>query len=194
MKKKSLLVTLPLLFMAITISAQEAKYEFKSAIIKKTLEMMGRKIEGTEYIDDYGNLSSATIANVRTVYLGDEKTFTTVDLEKKIGEKRLETKKSLNISKATPEEIEKYTIVELGEEEYLGKTCKKYSYYDTRMGQKFKIFAWVWKGVSLKLIYYSGDGEGVAIMEYITEFQENVTVDPEHFSIPADADIKFKDS
>ena len=56
-----MLFTSVLLCATFVAIAQEARCEIKSAVIKKTVEMMGQKIEGVQYIDDYGKKESATM-------------------------------------------------------------------------------------------------------------------------------------
>ena len=177
------------LFMAITLSAQEeARYGFKSATVKKTIEMMGQKFEGVSYIDDYGNVESAMIMNViRTVQRGN--TFTTVDMNRKVGSKEVVKEKQLNYMNITPEDIEKNEIKELEDEEFLGKMCKKYSMKSIRMEKKVDAVTWTWKGLVLKAVYYLED-KSIMATEYVTEIQVDVDIDPENFTIPADAKIE----
>ena len=187
MKRKLLFVSLSL-FMTMTLSAQEARYGFKSAVVKKTIEMGGQKIEATSYIDDYGNVESAIMMNViRTVQRGN--TFITVDLNRKVGKKEIATEKQLNYMNITPEDIEKNAMKEMGEEEFLGKMCKKYSMKGTRMGQKVDAVTLIWKGLVLKSDYYL-ENKSIMAKEYVTEILEDVVIDPENFAIPADAKIE----
>ncbi|MCD8495869.1 MAG: hypothetical protein LRY45_04450 [Bacteroides graminisolvens] len=56
-----------LLFVTIALSAQEAKYEMKSAIIKKKTDFSGQVLESTTFIDDYGK-KEATEIILKTVW------------------------------------------------------------------------------------------------------------------------------
>ena len=60
-----LLLEIFFLLISTVLIAQEAKYELKSAIIKKETVAMGQKLESTWYIDDYGKKeSSETVMKV----------------------------------------------------------------------------------------------------------------------------------
>ena len=127
MQKKSLLVSLSFL-MAITISAQEAKYEIKSGIINSLTEVAGQKMETVTYFDDYGKIETATMTmpqpgtsntrRVKSIKKGNEST--TFDLETKTGVMVITPEQSqpLNFLKITPETIEKYKLKEVGRKKY----------------------------------------------------------------------------
>ena len=189
MKTKLLLATLPLLW-AVTLSAQEAKYEIKSAVITKTVEMMGQKMEGIQYFDDYGKKESVlikmpmpgtpdTYLQIRIITKGD--TIISVNLTNKTGNKMVLPEKPVNYLKMTPEIKEKYKVKELGQEEVIGKPCSKYSLEVNQMGQTASITVWIWKGIALKTIT---NGGGMTMSETATEIKESATVDAEVFSIP----------
>ena len=115
------------------LSAQEARYEIKSAIIKKTTEMMGRKTETVQYIDNYGH-KEATTGILRTVTIGD--TIFTINTLSKTGTKIVRQETPVNFLKLTPEMIDKNEIKEEGREEIAGKMCIKYSMAMNLMGQQ----------------------------------------------------------
>ena len=188
--KSKMLLTSVLLCTTLTAIAQEARYEIKSAVIKKTVEMMGQKIEGVQYIDDYGKKESATMnmpmqgvpgmfLRMRTVNMGD--TVYTVNMELKTGNKVVLPEKPVNYLNLTPEVKDKYNIKELGQEDVAGKLCDKYSLEVTQMGQRVSTTIWVWKGISLKSVL---SASGVSMTEMATDIQENVAVDAGHFTIP----------
>ena len=196
MKIKSLFVTLSL-FLTVTLSAQETRYEIKSATIKNTIEAMGQKFSATIHFDDYGKKESATIVMViqgmadtirlHNIKIGD--TTITMDLGKKIGKMELikADDKQINFLNITPEATEKHKLKEIGEEDILGKNCKKYSYETMIDGQTSSTTSWIWKGISLKSVSSINGME----MSYITtEIQEDATIDPEMFIVPADVNIQ----
>ena len=190
--KTKLFFTAITLFIAFSLSAQEAKYELKSAAIKKTMEMWGQKFEGTQYFDDYGKNESVTFsmqmqginATMRTVTKGT--TFTTLNLDNKTGFRATMPDSQINYLKLTQEVKDKYKIKELGEETIIGKPCKKYSAEMSQMGQNVSITVWIWKGIALKTLTTTNN---MAMAEEATEIQENVAVDAANFAIPDDFNI-----
>ena len=182
--KKSLIVCL-LLFVTISLSAQEAKYELKSAIIKKETTMMGQKIESVTYIDDFGKKESTEMnfpgaGNLRSIQDGSPVVIT-INLDSKQAMRTSLPDKPINYLQLTPEIREKYNIKETGEEEIAGKACKKYSLDVVQMGQSVEIKAWVWKGIVLKS---ETAGNGMIITEKTTEIQENAEVPADKFVVP----------
>jgi len=191
MKTKLLLFATLSLFMTVALSAQEAKYEIKSAIITKSYEMMGQKHDVVHYFDNYGMLESSqakmslqglpgVTQNIRTITKGD--TIIAVNMTTKMGNRMVLPEKPINYLKLTPEIREKYKIKELEQEEVAGEMCKKYTVEVTQMGQTVNITTWIWKGIALKSITQSG---GMTVMtEASTKIQENEAIDAEVFSIP----------
>ena len=181
--KKSLIVCL-LLFVTISLSAQDAKYEIKSAIIKKEMTMMGQKIETINYIDDFGKKESGDmnfpgVGNLRIIQEGQS--VITVNLDSKQAMRANLPEKPINYLQLTPEVREKYNIKETGEEEIAGKVCKKYSLDVVQMGQSVEIKAWVWKGIVLKS---ETAGNGMIIVDKAIEIQENAEVPADKFVVP----------
>ena len=194
MKTKLLFATL--LLSVFTLSAQEAKYEIKSAIITKSVEMMGQKIDGIQYIDDYGVKESMIIKmpmqgvpgsflRMQTINKGD--TVITANLELKTGNKIALPEKPVNYLKITEEVKEKYKMKELGQEDIAGKPCKKYSLEVSQAGQQVSVTTWVWKGIVLKSVT---SVSGMTMTEEATDVQENVKIDAENLTIPKDVTIQ----
>ena len=194
MKTKLLFTTL--LFSVFALSAQEAKYEIKSAIIAKSVDMMGQKIDGTQYIDDYGVKESMILKmpmqgvpgaflRMQTINKGD--TVISANLELKTGNKVALPEKPVNYLKLTEEVREKYKIKELGQEEIIGKQCNKYSLEITQMGQQVLSTVWVWKGIVLKSVT---SASGMSMTEEATDIQENVAIDEEYFVLPENVTIQ----
>ena len=189
MKTKLFLATL-LLLSVFALSAQEKRYEIKSAIMTKTIDMMGQKVDGVQYIDDYGSKESAVVnmpmqgvpgafIHVRTINKGD--TVITVNLELKTGNKAALPEKPVNYLNLTEEVKSKYNFKELEKEEVAGKLCNKYSLEVSQMGQQVLTTVCVWKGIVLKSVISAA---GISMTELATDIQENVMVDAENFSIP----------
>ena len=194
MKTKLLFATL--LLSVFTLSAQEAKYEIKSAIITKSMEMMGQKIDGVQYIDDFGVKESimfkmpmqgveSMYMRLRSITKGD--TVITANLDLKTGNKIVLPEKPVNYLKLTDEVREKYKIKEHGKEEVAGKLCNKYSLVISQMGQQALNTAWVWKGIILKSVI---SVSGMSMTEEVIDIQENVKIDSENFTIPNDIIIQ----
>jgi len=192
MKEKLLFATVAL-FTVFTLSAQEAKYELKSAIIKKSMEMFGQKMDATLYFDDYGKMESVSMTmemqgtsmRMRTITKGD--VITVLNLDNKTGNKITLPESSINFLKLTQEAKDKYKVKELGDETIAGKPCKKYSMEMSQMGQDVSVTTWIWKGIALKTI---SEAAGMSITETATDIKENVAVDAENFAIPSDFSIQ----
>ena len=188
--KTKLLFTAIALFTAFSLTAQDAKYELKSAFIKKTMEMWGQKIEALQYFDDNGKIESVSFTmnmqgadvRMRTITKGD--VITVINLDNKTGNTMPD--KPVNYLNLTQDVKDKYKIKELGEETIIGKPCKKYSLEMSQMGMDVSVTTWVWKGISLKTI---SNTSNMAMIEEATEIQENVAVDAANFAIPDDFNI-----
>jgi hypothetical protein len=189
--KRTIAVCL-LAFVVMGVSAQEAKYEIKSAIITKEVAAMGMKFESISYIDDFGQKECAEITikngiapgvdkHIRTLMEGEA--VVSIDLDLKQSTRVELPEKPVNYLQLTPEVREKNKIKEAGEEEVAGKKCKKYTLeMATPNGQTLYVSAWVWKGLMLKS-ETSGNGTLLAT-ETATEIQENATVPAEKFTVP----------
>ena len=62
---------------------------------------------------------------------------------------------------------------DLGEEEFFGKTCHKYSYVILTNKKKVYWTVWAYKGVALKSVIKQGRKESVV---EVVELQENVPI------------------
>ena len=191
MKTKSLFAVL-LLFAAIGLSAQEARYEIKSAIIKKSVERFGQTTESVTYIDDYGK-SEATESSYtwegetrRTRTITKDNKSIWINLDDKTGFSSTAWQ-SINYLNLTQEVKDKNKIKELGEETIAGKPCKKYSVEVTRMDRTSTMTVWIWKGITLKSESSFNDR---TMTEVATEIKENATVDSKLFAVPSDVTIQ----
>jgi hypothetical protein len=196
--KRKIAVWLLSSFTTITLSAQDAaKYEIESAIVQKEITMMGQKMNATWYMDDFGRKESIEMTLKNGITQGVDKhirtltegaSIVTVDLDLNVGNRMTLPEQPVNYLQLTPEIREKYKIKEGGEEEIVGKKCRKYSLEVTQMGQTVLVTAWVWKGLVLKS-ESAGSGMVFAI-ETATEVQENVTVPADKLIVPENAIIQ----
>ena len=168
----------------------DARCELKSGIIKSEAVTQGIKVETTSYFDDYGKKQAAVavmdqgLVKTETKTLQFEDTIYQINVAMKMGQKVVSPEKPINYLQLTPDDIEKYKIQELGTETVAGRQCTKYSEQITQMGQTVNVEVWVWKGIALKTVMKLGDTEIVS--QTATEIQENPTIDPKMFEIPAD--------
>lgn len=185
--KKTWFVTMLLMAAGGMITAQEAKYEIKSGIIKKVSNVMGQKVESTLYFDDYGKIEAVettvnvagTEKNMRTLDEGNS--IASIDLDAKTVQRMEKPDKLNNFLTLTDEQKEKYKYQELGEETFLDRPCKKISLELTEMGQTFQGTLWLWKGIPLKTETQVG---GATVVEEAVEVQENVEIPAEKFTVP----------
>ena len=177
------LLSLLLTLIAFSLSAQEARYEIKSAIIKKEISMMGQKFETTNYIDEFGKKESADMnvngQQIRIIQEGSS--IVNVNLSSKQAARMNLPEKPINYLQLTSEVKEKYNVKETGEEEIAGKVCKKYSLDVVQMGQSLEIKTWIWKGITLKS---ETSGSGMVITEMTIEVQENAEIPADKFTVP----------
>ena len=183
MKRFISLVTL-LLLSASVMMAQDApkRYGVKSATVKAVTEVMGQKVEGVSYFDDYGALeagkSQANGMEILTVSR-DGKSYMIVPSAKQVRE--IPVQESVNYLNLTDEVIEKYKIKEIGKDVVAGKDCIKYSMEVSQMGQTAKLTVSVWNGYAMKTV---SSTMGMVLMVVVTEFNEG-EVDPSLFVIPS---------
>ncbi len=185
--KKTWFVMMLLIAAVGMITAQEAKYEIKSGIVKKVSNVMGQKVESILYFDDYGKMEAVettvnvagTEKNMRTLDEGNS--IASIDLDAKTVQRMEKPDKLDNFLTLTDEQKEKYKYQELGEETFLHRPCKKVSLELTEMGQTFQGTLWLWKGIPLKTETQVG---GMTVVEEAVEVQENVEVPAEKFTVP----------
>ena len=179
-----------LVFAALAVAAfaqeQTAKYEIKSGIVKTVTDMMGQKVEGTLYFDNYG-AQEATVTKMATpagemevsTIVKDGKTYMVNKTIKQVQE--LPVPESINYLDITDSAREQYKIAEAGTEEILGKECTKYTEVVEQMGQKLNATVWVWKGFPIKT---EMEIQGMKITTEVVEFTENAIVLPYVFEVP----------
>lgn len=196
--KKYIIISLLMAF-CLGAGAQEQRYAVKSGIITMGMDMMGQTIVQETYFDDYG-AKQATVMDMRgqkvrtivvdgkTVMISDEeKTATTMPSMGPGGSGAGMGGNSINFLSLDEKTIKKNRIKELGEEEIIGKPCTKYSYKVLMMGSAITVYAWVYKGITLKTTMKTDFGEmGMAA----TKIQEDVQIDPAMFVVPEGVTIQ----
>jgi len=186
-----------LLFVTIALSAQEAKYEMKSAIIKKKTDFSGQVLESTTFIDDYGKKESTEIifkngmgpgVDKSMMTIMDSTSVITVDMDTKVANRVNLPTKPINYLQISDEIRDQYKLKEAGEEEIGDKTCKIYTLEISQMGQTLQLKVWVWKGIALKS--ETSAGGTLLATETTTDIQENAAVLQDKFSLPAGVTIQ----
>ncbi|MEA4885573.1 MAG: hypothetical protein VB063_02620 [Bacteroides graminisolvens] len=186
-----------LLFVTIALSAQEAKYEMKSAIIKKKTEFSGQVLESTTFIDDYGKKEATEIifkngmspgVDKSMMTIMDSTSVITVDMDTKVANRVNLPTKPINYLQISDEIRDQYKLKEAGEEAIGDKTCKIYTLEISQMGQTLQLKVWVWKGIALKS--ETSAGGTLLATETTTDIQENAAVLQDKFSLPAGVTIQ----
>jgi outer membrane lipoprotein-sorting protein len=189
--KQVILLANVLLLTVSSLYAQDARFELKSAILKKETIAAGQKIENTLYIDEYGKKESneviqklGGVANIeqRILTILDGNSYITVNAGLKTATRIQISDTQVNYLKLTPEIREKYKIKEVGQETVAGKPCRKLILEMTQMGQTVQATVWIWKGLPLKS-EMSTNGM-IVITEKVTEIQENISVPADKFKVP----------
>lgn len=186
-----------LLFVTIALSAQEAKYEMKSAIIKKKTDFSGQVLESTTFIDDYGKKEATEIilkngmgpgVDKSMMTIMDSTSVITVDMDTKVANRVNLPTKPINYLQISDEIRDQYKLKEAGEEAIGDKTCKIYTLEISQMGQTLQLKVWVWKGIALKS--ETSAGGTLLATETTTDIQENAAVLQDKFSLPAGVTIQ----
>ncbi|MBO4765577.1 MAG: hypothetical protein J5508_07735 [Bacteroidales bacterium] len=180
------------LLLAVPAAAQDGarRYGVKSGIIKLIASTGGVDTPETQYFDDYGRKESLTYTteipglvkyDSWVIAIGDKMWGVNVtDGKRTKGKESQNPTYDLNFINPSPEVIAKYNIKELGEEQFLGRKCKKFNYDITQGRNKITYTAWVYKGIILK---QQGQVRRREVITYATEFQENVAVPASAFQI-----------
>ena len=196
--KKSVLLVIVAISIAATSFAQEKRYGFESAILKRKSVIQAAGIEqtvsSTQYIADYGVKESAeTAMNVQgmeifTFSMMKDGYAYTANLTTKQGMKVMNLATVLGDYSAidylnlTDEVKKQFQIEENGNEQFLGKNCKSYGLTITVQGQTMKATVLVWQGLALKLSATAQNN--ISITDEVTEIQEGVKVPNEKFELP----------
>lgn len=171
----------------------KGKYEIRSGIVVYKTSMMGMDMEQTIYFNDFGakesQETSIDVMGTKTdnIVIHEGNTTYAIDLVKRTGKKVT----SANDPSTVPDlrnlsdELKKeMNFKELGNENFLGKVCKKISIDYTAMDMK-GVFL-VYKGVALKSEMKVGT---MPVTMQAVKFDENATIPAEKFEVPPD--IRF---
>ena len=195
MKTRVLLAGL-LMIVTFSMAAQDngnaKKYGFKSAIAKINTQMLGRTIESTAYVDNYGAQTSQVV-EMNIPPKGDVKSATIVRDGKSYTvnytSKKIEVTDAIeqpNLLNPTDADKEKYKIKELAEDTVLGKTCVVYSLESDYNGTPSTMTIWSYKGYPMKTEIDTGI---LKVSTEVTAFEENADIPQDVLEIP---DYKIK--
>jgi len=202
--KKAIWFIIMVVVVSTTSLAQEKRYGFENAVLKKRLGT-GGVASAVVYIDDYGrkeltesNMSIPNQENVKLTMVTlikdgykyfTQKTSNDANTAQQRGTKfnmaKVDDYTMINYLNLTDEVKQKYQIEEKGNEQLLGKDCKRYELIATSptpSGRSIKFSVYVWQGLVLKLSLVMG--EITSVQEEVTEIQENVTITKEKFDLP----------
>ena len=164
-------------------AGQSSRYGVKSGILKLVASTGGPdKTEQTQYFDRYGAEESVTYTmdipgivtyDIWMITKGADMWSVTVTDGKRAVKKSQNPTPDLNFLKPTPEAVQKYNLQEVGEERFLNRNCKVFT-YETKQGRRtVQNKAWVYKGVILKSEMQVGRRTATVTA---VEFKENVRV------------------
>lgn len=178
--------------MAAQDNGNAKKYGFKSAIAKINTQMLGRTIESTAYVDNYGAQTSQVV-EMNIPLKGDVKSATIVRDGKSYTvnytSKKIEVTDAIeqpNLLNPTDADKEKYKIKELAEDTVLGKTCVVYSLESDYNGTPSTMTVWSYKGYPMKTEIDTGI---LKVSTEVTAFEENADIPQGVLEIP---DYKIK--
>jgi len=195
---KKIVISMTMATVVLTVAfAQEKRYGIESAILTKNTvvrtpgAIMEQNISSIQYIAEYGGKESAeSFINVQgkmfTIFTMMKDGFVyTANIDAKQGTKvnmaSMDDYKAVNYLNLTDEVKEKYNIEEKGNEQFLGKDCKRYELTVTAQGQTAKATILVWQGLPLKSTMTMA---GNTMVEEVTEIQEGATIAREKFELP----------
>ena len=207
--KKTILFIIMVVVALTSSFAQEKRYAFENAVLKKISGARG-VTSSTVYIDDYGrneltesimsipnqeNVTSIMVTLIKDGYAyytekRSNDTETTQYRGTKIDIATVDDYTMINYLNLTDEVKKKFQIEEKGNEQLLGKDCNVYELIQpalTTRGISAKITVWVWQGLPLKsaMTAMLPNGEEItSVVEEVTEIQENVTIAKEKFVMP----------
>ncbi|MCL2097146.1 MAG: hypothetical protein FWH23_00100 [Bacteroidales bacterium] len=199
MKKHILLMILAVVIVSAAFG-QDRRYEFESAILKKnTVTRIGlteQTFSTVSYIVDYGRKEVGEIVmniggqTVTMLAIMKDGYIYGANMALKQGTKTniatMSDFKTINFLNLTDEVKETYQIEEKGNEQVLGKDCKRYNMAFTTQGQSVKGSVWVWQGLMLKTFMATDE---IIIVDEVTEIQEGVEIAEEKFELPEDIDF-----
>jgi hypothetical protein len=167
----------------------KGKYAIKSGIVVYQSKIMGMDAVQNLYFDDFGAKEATQISmdvmgtKVNTFTVTKEGFVYNFDPVKKTGTKTsvLSSASNLNFEDLNDQVVKEWNLKKEGKESVSGKECDKYSLEKKSLGMKGNY--WVWKGIAIKM---DVDMSTVKMIMEATNIQENVSVPPDKFDIPAD--------
>lgn len=177
-------------------AGSNSKYKIESAIIEYQMDMMSMTAKATLYFKEYGEVqcveAEMEMMGVKSVNRTLEKEGYTYNLnmEQKSGSKVKTSEESrefdpndFNFDNLSKEIVEKYKIVEEGNEEVAGKTCKVFSMNIEGQDAKF----YVWENIPVK--YEMSQNNMTMVMKAVkievgSDFPKGI------FDVPADFTIE----
>ena len=189
---KKLVLIMMAVVIIVTSFAQEKRYGIESAILKKKSvikrDMMEQIITSTHYIADYGMKESIEIVmnmqgtEVLVFSVMKDGYMYNSNMTTKQGTKTMiDSNQTVNYLNLTDEAKKKHQLEENGNEQFLGKDCKKYILNVTTQGQTVQVTMLIWQGIVLKATM---NMSGNTTIEEVTEIQEGVNIQREKFELP----------
>lgn len=174
-----------------TITEGVKRYQIKSGIVELKTTVMNMTSTLTRYFDNYGEIEAtetkAKIMGMEThkISIMKDGYMYDIDMIAKTGTKiKISELKNMNINFNDLEKLTKdVEINKLGTEEFLGKTCDKFSVVYKNMQMKGTYL--VWKGIDVKSEI---EAMGMKTKTEATKIEEKA-VPAEKFEIPADVKI-----
>ena len=170
------------------------RYEFKSGIITMKSTVMGMTQTMIRYFTEYGEKESIemqyemTGMKFHTLSITQDGYYYNINLVNNEGTKmKIPDEDAMNINFNDTEKLSKeLNLKKEGTEEFLGKTCDKYTMNYEKM--KMKGTYWVWKGISMKTEIETA---GMKTVMEATKIEVDVDIPSEKVEIPTN--IKFKE-
>lgn len=192
--KKLLFIAAILVAAVASAQPKDALFGVKSGIVTMSMDMMGMEIVQDIYFDDYGQ-KQVTVANFngqKNRIITENGSQIMINDEAKTAQRMpsFGPQERINFLNLTDAVKKQNKIKELGTETIAGKECKKYSVTITAMGQTQGQTVWVYKGITLKSVTESMMG---SMEQTATKIQENVTIEPSMFEIPAGVKVEDMD-
>lgn len=186
--KKTFLLVMMLAVVSVVYAQENKRYGIKSGIIKLVATVGNHATNETQYFDNYGGKESVVYTteipglvkyDSYIITVGD-KGWTVTDNEGvKKGKEFKNPVPDLTFINPSKEVIEKYKIEEVGEETFLDRDCKIFTYEMTQNRKICYYRVWVYKGIILKSLMKMGKRESSIVA---SQFDENVPVPEEVFN------------
>lgn len=185
---KRILLSILAIGLLLPLGAQEnARYGVKSGYMKTVSIMGDYKSYNYLWFDDYGdkekgltemNMGEMGVFNAITIFIGDEAWAINDNNEVK----KMDGRPQLNYLTATEEDLKKFKVQKIGEEEYKGYPCTVYQEERKQMLAKVKVTSWVYKGITIRQVFKKKlTADTIVELE---ELQENAPIPANTFDLP----------